>query len=98
MKKIKWNLIWNVINGLSVLYLTFLAIMYLAVCLIDGFVDTAKSCDLSDGFLFIAMMAIWIVLIKPVGEKVVDQLLKARENIEDRYTKQKKAAVKSANK
>lgn len=97
MKKINWNFIWNVVNGAAVIYLMLLALMYLAACILTGFADMASNCNLEDGWLFATMVSVWVVLIKPVGSKVVDQLLKAREIIEEKYTKQKKT-VRSTNK
>ena len=90
----KLNVVWNVVSGLSVLYLILLSVEYVVLLILEGAKDIIGSAHLDGPESFITVVAIVIVLIHVIDKIVIEQFLRAREIIEEKADKRKKAAVK----
>ena len=90
----KLNVVWNVVSGLSVLYLVLLSVEYVVLLILEGAKDIIGSAHLDGPESFITVVAIVIVLIHVIDKIVIEQFLRAREIIEEKADKRKKAAVK----
>ena len=94
MKKINWNLIWNIMCGLSVIYLTLVAASYVAVFIVDGAKNTIKNASIGGGSAAFMVIALIIVLVEVYNKLFIEQLLVVRERINKKYNETKKVTSK----
>ena len=98
MDKKYWRLIWNCINILAILYIIALVGTYIFACVVDGFYDIATNASLDDGWLFVTMISLIVVLINPIADAVWKQVLWVKDKIKVNVEIDKKEVTKKTSK